>query len=233
MCKCCANRIEAHGDGVGGAGPLPPLQMTDGEDARSNSIDSRAGMTRDRRERATARSETPPASGKNRAPVSPPRQARAKRRREEEPPTKRRGPTTPEGEFELIQEETEEPAGRRCRNCGRHTRGDFAVCCEACYKTGGRADTEACDAWNKRISKPPPDYRRDGPEGDDDDSDYRMPGEGLREERKEERRAKERVRLLSTRLTTSGPETMRGGEIGSDQERKGPRQTAGLLTTRR
>lgn len=50
MCKCCANRIEAHGDGVGGAGPLPPLQMTDGEDARSNSADSRAGMTRDKRE---------------------------------------------------------------------------------------------------------------------------------------------------------------------------------------
>lgn len=51
------------------------------------------------------------------------------------------------------------------------------MCCEACYKTGGRAHTKACDDWNKRTARPPPDYRRDGPEGDDDE-DSGSDGEG-------------------------------------------------------
>ena len=52
-----------------------------------------------------------------------------------------------------------------------HPRQLRSVLCEACHKSDGRAHTEACDAWNKRGSKPPADYRRDGPEGDDDDTD--------------------------------------------------------------
>lgn len=49
-----------------------------------------------------------------------------------------------------------------------------------------------------------------------------MPEEDQREERREEGKEKEKVKLWSTRPTTSGPEIMKGGEIGSGQERRGP-----------
>lgn len=184
MCKCCADRIEAHGPGVGGAGPLPPLQVAEEEErkvSRSNSHDSRAGPSRSKRrkDRSVSRSQ----GHGRRAPKSPsPEPVEGKRRRQE---AWREGRTNPlrgknggkedDGDYEWVAEEL--PEERGCRNCGRDTRGGFAVCCEACYKTGGRAHTKACDDWNKRTARPPPDYRRDGPEGDDDE-DSGSDGEG-------------------------------------------------------
>ena len=202
MCKCCADRIEAHGAGVGGAGPLPPLQLEEEDEARetrSNSFDSRAGPSRARRgrERPTSPSRRPVRrASKSQSPVP-----ERKRRREETAPRReianpssgRTGRVEEDEEYEMIPEES--PGERGCQNCGRHTRGRFAVCCEACYKTGGRAHTAACDAWNKKVSKPPPDYRRDGPEGDDDDTDPDDEG-GAKGKRKGKRKGKGKGKVV-------------------------------------
>ncbi len=199
MCKCCADRIEAHGAGVGGAGPLPPLQLEEAEDARearSNSMDPRAGPSREGRGRV--RSPRRPESGGRRQaarPLNLKGEEGGKKARPEKgrPILRLEEPTGQKMRRSMVPEET--PPRRGCQNCVRHTRGNFAVCCEACYKSDGRAHTEACDAWNKRSSKPPADYRRDGPEGDDDDTDP-DDGGGAKGKRKGKRKGKGKGKVV-------------------------------------
>ena len=126
MCKCCADRIEAHGAGVGGAGPLPPLQLEEAEDARearSNSMDSRAGPSREGRGRV--RSPSPPPRVRRKAASSPSPQPERRRRREEGPPRERKANPS-SGRADRAKDEEEYEIW--CRK--RHPRGEDAKTAE-------------------------------------------------------------------------------------------------------